>query len=341
MFKDYLEDKQESKIIFDDSSIDTIEKILSNHDNFYIEFPKYEIPIKSSSLNKIFSLSKISKEENILFSFRTPENELTKSYPDLLESINLNKSNEKKNENKKKQIVKHTVNKRPGSMKFPPNLRNELKKNLKKDNNIYPIKENEAQSDDEGERSKIIFKISPPVLSTDKITNTSVSLSPKFYGCIGENYDLVVKIWLFFYFSLIFISFFLFGYKIYCFRFSLKNSIYFTFLFLDLFNLFIGFLGLKYINDYIKLNLEDFSYHSNIINYLIVFDIFFSSFFLTYCFYFLNNAFLGNTYMLNSLYEYLNLTSLALQICCLYLNLHMDKFYIENDKLLPLKETLL
>ena len=45
--------------------------------------------------------------------------------------------------------------------------------------------------------------------------------------------------------------------------------------------------------------------------------------------------------MLNSLYEYLNLTSLALQICCLYLNLHMDKFYIENDKLLPLKETLL
>ena len=161
MFKDYLEDKQESKIIFDDSSIDTIEKILSNHDKFYIEFPKYEIKIKSSSLNKIFSLSKISKEENILFSFRTPENELTKSYPDLLESINLNKSNEKKNENKKKPIVKRPVNKRPGSMKFPPNLRNELKKNLKKDNNIYPIKENEAQSDDEGEmrmKLKVMMK---------------------------------------------------------------------------------------------------------------------------------------------------------------------------------------
>ncbi len=99
MYKDYLVDKHESKIIFDDSSIQTINRIFSNHDVLYIEFPQYEIPINSSSINKIFSLSHNSIEETILFFWRIPEyNPLTKSYSELLDSMN--------NSTKKKQIDK-------------------------------------------------------------------------------------------------------------------------------------------------------------------------------------------------------------------------------------------
>ena len=221
MYKDYLEDKHESKIIFDDSSIQTIKRIFSNHDTLYVEFPQYEIPISSSSINKIFSLSQTSKEENILFSLRIPEyNSLTKSYSELLDSMNnstikkqidksKNNTEQSQNDTEENKIENeiNTDNKienekqnlrnvrfRPGSMKFPNYIKNQLKRKIKKEEYgfFYPLKEGEAQSEDEGERSNIIHKISPPILSTDKITNTSINLPPKFFGCIGENYDFVI-----------------------------------------------------------------------------------------------------------------------------------------------------
>ena len=44
MIKNYDEDKQESKIIFDDSSIEKINRIIENHEILFVEFPLYEIP---------------------------------------------------------------------------------------------------------------------------------------------------------------------------------------------------------------------------------------------------------------------------------------------------------
>ena len=370
MYKDYLEDKHESKIIFDDSSIQTIKRIFSNHDTLYVEFPQYEIPISSSSINKIFSLSQTSKEENILFSLRIPEyNSLTKSYSELLDSMNnstikkqidksKNNTEQSQNDTEENKIENeiNTDNKienekqnlrnvrfRPGSMKFPNYIKNQLKRKIKKEEYgfFYPSKEGEAQSEDEGERSNIIHKISPPILSTDKITNTSINLPPKFFGCIGENYDFVIHLWIFFYVSLGLISLFLICYKGYYFYLSTFNFIFFIFLFFDLYNVFIGIFGINHLNTFIKLNQEDSVNYTKILNIFVIFDILGMSLFLIYCFYFQVNAFNGNIYMVNNLYKYLNLFSLFFQIGCLYVNLQMEKFYIENNNLLPLRESLL
>ena len=364
MYKNYLEDKHESKIIFDDSSIQTIKRIFSNHDILYVEFPQYEIPINSSSINKIFSLSQNSKEENILFSLRIPEyNSLTKSYSELLDSMNsstlkkqIEKSKNDTEENKiddeintdnklenEKQNNIRNVGFRPGSMKFPNNIKNQLQKNLKKDEIgiFYAKNEGEAQSEDEGERSNIIHKISPPIISNDKFTNSSINLPPKFFGCIGENYDFVILLWIFFYVSLGLISLFLICYKGYFYNVSTFNYIFFIFLFFDFLNVFIGIFGIYHLNNFIQLNQEDSENYSNILNIFVICDILGMSLFLIYCFYFHVNAFIGNIYMLNNLYKYLNLFSLFFQIGCLYVNLQMDKFYIENNNLLPLRESLL
>ena len=370
MYKDYLVDKHESKIIFDDSSIQTIKRIFSNHDTLYVEFPQYEIPISSSSINKIFSLSQTSKEENILFSLRIPEyNSLTKSYSELLDSMNnstikkqidksKNNTEQSQNDTEENKIENeiNTDNKienekqnlrngrfRPGSMKFPNYIKNQLKRKIKKEEYgfFYPSNEGEAQSEDEGERSNIIHKISPPILSTDKITNTSINLPPKFFGCIGENYDFVIHLWIFFYVSLGLISLFLICYKGYYFYLSTFNFIFFIFLFFDLYNVFIGIFGINHLNTFIKLNQEDSVNYTKILNIFVIFDILGMSLFLIYCFYFQVNAFNGNIYMVNNLYKYLNLFSLFFQIGCLYVNLQMEKFYIENNNLLPLRESLL
>ena len=364
MYKDYLEDKHESKIIFDDSSIQTIKRIFSNHDILYVEFPQYEIPINSSSINKIFSLSQNSIEENILFSLRIPEyNSLTKSYSELLDSMNsstlkkqIEKSKNDTEENKiddeintdnklenEKQNNIRNVGFRPGSMKFPNYIKNQLKQKIRKEQLglIYPSKEGEAQSEDEGERSNIIHKISPPIISSDKITTTSINLPPKFFGCIGENYDFVILLWIFFYVSLGLISLFLICYKGYFYNLSSFNYIFCIFLFFDLYNVFIGIFGINHLNNFIQLNQEDSENYSNILNIFVICDILGMSLFLIYCFYFHVNAFIGNIYMLNNLYKYLNLFSLFFQIGCLYVNLQMDKFYIENNNLLPLRESLL
>ena len=370
MYKDYLEDKHESKIIFDDSSIQTIKRIFSNHDILYIEFPQYEIPINSSSINKIFSLSQNSIEENILFSLRIPEyNALTKSYSELLDSMNNstikkqidkrknyreesqndteenkieNEINTDKIENERTNNVRN-VRFRPGSMKFPNYVKNQLKQKIKKEQLglIYPSKEGEAQSEDEGERSNIIHKISPPIISNDKFTNSSINLPPKFFGCIGENYDFVIQLWIFFYISLGLISLFLICYKGYFYNLSSFNYIFCIFLFFDLYNVFIGIFGINHLNNFIKLNQEDSVNYTKILNIFVIIDILGMSLFLIYCFYFHVNAFIGNIYMLNNLYKYLNLFSLFFQIGCLYVNLQMDKFYIENNNLLPLRESLL
>ena len=45
--------------------------------------------------------------------------------------------------------------------------------------------------------------------------------------------------------------------------------------------------------------------------------------------------------MNDSLYKNFSIFSLGSQICCLYINLQMDKFYIDNNMLLPLREPLL
>lgn len=364
MYKNYLEDKHESKIIFDDSSIQTIKRIFSNHDILYVEFPQYEIPINSSSINKIFSLSQNSKEENILFSLRIPEyNSLTKSYSELLDSMNsstLKKQIEKSKNNTEENKIDDEINTdnklenekqnnirnerfRPGSMKFPNYIKNQLKKNLKKDQIgiFYAKNEGEAQSEDEGERSNIIHKISPPIISSDKITTTSINLPPKFFGCIGENYDFVILLWIFFYVSLGLISLFLICYKGYFYNVSTFNYIFFIFLFFDFLNVFIGIFGIYHLNNFIKLNQEDSGNYSNILNIFVICDILGMSLFLIYCFYFQINTFNGNIYMINNLYKYLNLFSLFFQIGCLYVNLQMDKFYIENNNLLPLRESLL
>ena len=370
MYKDYLEDKRESKIIFDDSSIQTIKRIFSNHDTLYVEFPQYEIPISSSSINKIFSLSQTSKEENILFSLRIPEyNSLTKSYSELLDSMNnstikkqidksKNNTEQSQNDTEENKIENeiNTDNKienekqnlrnvrfRPGSMKFPNYIKNQLKRKIKKEEYgfFYPSKEGEAQSEDEGERSNIIHKISPPILSTDKITNTSINLPPKFFGCIGENYDFVILLWIFFYVSLGLISLFLICYKGYFYNVSTFNYSFFIFLFFDFLNVFIGIFGIYHLNNFIQLNQEDSENYSNILNIFVICDILGMSLFLIYCFYFQINTFNGNIYMINNLYKYLNLFSLFFQIGCLYVNLQMDKFYIENNNLLPLRESLL
>lgn len=364
MYKNYLEDKHESKIIFDDSSIQTIKRIFSNHDILYVEFPQYEIPINSSSINKIFSLSQNSKEENILFSLRIPEyNSLTKSYSELLDSMNsstLKKQIEKSKNNTEENKIDDEINTdnklenekqnnirnerfRPGSMKFPNYIKNQLKINLKKYQiGIFNAKnEGEAQSEDEGERSNIIHKISPPIISSDKITTTSINLPPKFFGCIGENYDFVILLWIFFYVSLGLISLFLICYKGYFYNVSTFNYIFFIFLFFDFLNVFIGIFGIYHLNNFIQLNQEDSGNYSNILNIFVICDILGMSLFLIYCFYFQINTFNGNIYMINNLYKYLNLFSLFFQIGCLYVNLQMDKFYIENNNLLPLRESLL
>ena len=52
MIKNYDEDKQESKIIFDDSSIEKINRIIENHEILFVEFPLYEIQITKKSINQ-------------------------------------------------------------------------------------------------------------------------------------------------------------------------------------------------------------------------------------------------------------------------------------------------
>ena len=145
--------------------------------------------------------------------------------------------------------------------------------------------------------------------------------------------------WTFFYFSIILISIILFGYKIYFIKYSIVNSVFVFALIIDFLNIFIGFYGLINLNKFIQLK-DDFNYHLNILNYILIFAILLSSLFLIYCYYFQTSDFIGNIFMNNSLYKYLSILSLVCQICCLYINLQMDKFYIEN-MLLPLRESLL
>jgi hypothetical protein len=357
MIKRYDEDKKESKIIFDDSSIQKINTIIENHNSFFVEFPLYEIKISKNSINKIFSLGNIGIEENILFSLRIKENEsFTTNYSKILDLINTsqNKSynniftnsdkNSNDNDSKKntqKQIIRSNKNK-PGTMKISKTGFNEFKTKIRNEtiNELNKINENEVYSDDEYDKIKLNNIINPQVITKEKRTNTSISLSPKFYGCIGENYDSIIKMWIFLYFSLIVFSIILFGYKIYFINNSIVNSVFVTSLIIDLLNIFIGIYGLYNLNKFIQLK-EEFNNELKIFNYIIVFDILLSSFFLIYNYYFQNSYFMGNNFMNDSLYQYLYSFSLICQICCLYINLQMDKFYIENNMLLPLRESLL
>ena len=357
MIKNYDEDKQESKIIFDDSSIEKINRIIENHEILFVEFPLYEIQITKKSINKIFSLGKIGIEENLLFSYRINDNSFTTNYSKILDLVNtsLNKSNNNiltsqdkiSNDNDSIEKSKIKINRgkknKPATMKVSKNAMNEFKAKIRNDetlNELNKINENEVYSDDEYEKININNIINPQIIPSEKRTNTSFSLSPKFYGCIGENYDSVIKIWIFFYFSLILISIILFGYKIYYIKNSNLNSVFIIALIIDFLNFFVGIYGLNNLNKFIQME-NDLNYDSKILNFILIFGILLSSFFLIYCHYFQTSAFIGNIFMNDSLYKNLSIFSLGSQICCLYINLQMDKFYIENNMLLPLRESLL
>ena len=295
MIKNYDEDKQESKIIFDDSSIEKINRIIENHEILFVEFPLYEIQITKKSINKIFSLGKIGIEENLLFSYRINDNSFTTNYSKILDLVNtsLNKSNNNiltsqdkiSNDNDSIEKSKIKINRgkknKPATMKVSKNAMNEFKAKIRNEtlNELNKINENEVYSDDEYEKININNIINPQIIPSEKRTNTSFSLSPKFYGCIGENYDSVIKIWIFFYFSLILISIILFGYKIYYIKNSNLNSVFIIALIIDFLIFFVGIYGLNNLNKFIQME--------NDLNYYFIIKFFFNllSLFSNICIY--------------------------------------------------------
>ena len=72
MYKNFNEEKIESKAIFDGISIQIIQNILYKNNYLYIEFPDKEIQIKLQSVLTILKLCKKIPEETILFAYRTP-----------------------------------------------------------------------------------------------------------------------------------------------------------------------------------------------------------------------------------------------------------------------------
>lgn len=72
MYKNYNEEKIESKAIFDGISIQIIQNILYKNNYLYIEFPDKEIQIKLQSVLTILKLCNKIPEETILFAYRTP-----------------------------------------------------------------------------------------------------------------------------------------------------------------------------------------------------------------------------------------------------------------------------
>ena len=72
MYKNFNEEKIESKAIFDGISIQIIRNILYKNTYLYIEFPDKEIQIKLNSVLTILKLSNKIPEETILFAYRTP-----------------------------------------------------------------------------------------------------------------------------------------------------------------------------------------------------------------------------------------------------------------------------
>ena len=193
-------------------------------------------------------------------------------------------------------------------MKVSKNAMNEFKAKIRNEtlNEPNKINENEVYSDDEYEKININNIINPQIIPSEKRTNTSFSLSPKFYGCIGENYDSVIKIWIFFYFSLILISIILFGYKIYYIKNSNLNSVFIIALIIDFLNFFVGIYGLNNLNKFIQME-NDLNYDSKILNFILIFGILLSSFFLIYCHYFQKSAFIGNIFINDSFFGLSNL----------------------------------
>ncbi|MCQ2819653.1 MAG: hypothetical protein MJ252_20505, partial [archaeon] len=70
MEKNFREIKEEAKVVFDELSIQIIHKILSNHQYFYAEFPRYQIKIPKESFIKILNKNGLPIEEYVQFTQR-------------------------------------------------------------------------------------------------------------------------------------------------------------------------------------------------------------------------------------------------------------------------------
>ena len=318
MRKNFKEEREESKIIFDDNNISTIHTILSRHDKYHVQFQKEEIPLIEKSLLKIVRMSKISVEESILFALIIPE------VPLYL----------KENENQH-QILKQ--------QNIPP---------LSKE--IFGHKDIESLQSSEGNIDNLI---SPLHFTTERNSDVEREItlpiqnyygskeipSVKYTSFITQHYNTFIDIWYGLYVLMILIGSIIF---LLCIFFNRTVSVA---SYLNLFYLFMAFefklslvcgiAGIKIVYDYndeINSKENKKTWIKEHFTYILSPFIGLTAFLLIYVNFIWGDVVM-RTYIVSTLYfNYLCLFLLADEICALLLNYQMKKDKINairNDEL--------
>lgn len=323
MRKNFKEEREESKIIFDDNNISTIRTILSQHNKYYVQFPKEEIALLEKSLHKIAKMSKISIEESILFALIISE------VPIYL------KENENQHQVLKQQNIP-PLNKEIFGHKDIESLKSS-EGNL--DNLISPLHfTNEINSNAEREI----------ILPMQKYHGSNDISSVKYDSFIKQHYNTFLGIWYGIYILMILIGT---GMFLLCVLFNRNISIlsYINFFYLFILfelklSLICGIGGIKIVYDYnnernSKINTK--AWFKEHFNYILSSFIGLTAFLLIYVNFIWGNVVM-KTYIISSLYfNYPCLFLLADEICALLLNYQMKKDKkneIHNDEL---KQSLL